>query len=89
MDIQYILDLSERAIYLAILISTPILLAGLIVGVVISILQAVTQVQEQTLSFVPKIFAMTLVLALLLPWITGHLITYTQQLYAEAIVFGP
>ncbi len=89
MDMQYVIEIGQRAISLALLISAPVLLAGLIVGVVVSILQAVTQVQEQTLSFVPKIVAMTVVLALLLPWITSHMVAYTQQLYTEAIGMMP
>jgi flagellar biosynthetic protein FliQ len=89
MDVQYVIEIGQRSLWLALLISAPILLAGLVVGVVISILQAVTQVQEQTLSFVPKIVAMMVVLALLLPWITNHLVTYTQDLYTQAIVGAP
>ena len=59
----------REALMIALLVSAPILGAGLLVGLVISLMQAVTQVQEQTLAFVPKIVAMVLVSALLLSWI--------------------
>lgn len=59
----------REALMIALLVSAPILGAGLLVGLVISLMQAVTQVQEQTLAFVPKIVAMVLVSALLLGWI--------------------
>ena len=64
------LALVREALMLTLLVSAPILGAGLVVGLVISLLQAVTQVQEQTLAFVPKIVAMVLVAILLLGWIT-------------------
>ena len=63
--------------------------ARLVVGVVVSILQAVTQIQEQTLSFVPKILAMMVALALLLPWMVRQMVEYTQQMYIEYIVMLP
>ena len=63
------------------MISTPILLIGMGVGLVISILQAVTQVQEQTLSFVPKIIAMVLAVGLFLPWIIRQLLAFSQEMF--------
>jgi len=89
MDLGYVIDIGQRTVFLALLVASPILLTGLVVGLVVSILQAVTQVQEQTLSFVPKIVAMMVALALLLPWIATTVIEYTQELYTEALTFGP
>ncbi len=89
MDLAQIIEMGQRTIYLALIVSAPILVTGLVVGVVISLLQAVTQVQEQTLSFVPKIIAMAVVMALILPWLTGQMVEYTQQLYAEFIAVTP
>ena len=60
-------------------VTLPILTAGLIVGLVISIAQAVTQVQDQTLSFIPKMFVMVAVLFLLLPWILSVITGYTHD----------
>ncbi|MCA9281344.1 MAG: flagellar biosynthetic protein FliQ [Phycisphaeraceae bacterium] len=62
------------------LISAPVLLAGVFIGLVISIVQSVTQIQEQTLSMVPKIFAMTIVTVVLLPWITAKLIEFAIEM---------
>ncbi len=62
-------------------ISLPILLAGLIIGVIISLFQAITSIQDQTLAFVPKIVAMIVVAALLLPWIVARLIEYSRALF--------
>lgn len=65
-------------------ISLPILLAGLIIGVIISLFQAITSIQDQTLAFVPKIVAMIVVAALLLPWIVARLIEYSRVLFTMA-----
>ena len=65
----------------ALKVSMPLLAAGLIVGVVISVFQAVTQIQEQTLSFIPKIVALAAVLLLLGPWMLNQLLAYTADLW--------
>ena len=75
------LDNVRSALMMALEISTPILVAGLLVGLVVSIMQAVTQVQEQTLSFVPKIAAMILVSVALLGWISTQMIDYAQRMF--------
>jgi len=64
------------------LLSAPILLVAMAVGLVIAILQATTSIQEQTLTFVPKIAAILIVLALLGGWMLGHLEQYTRDLFA-------
>ena len=61
----------------------PLLLVGLVVGLVISVFQAVTQIQEQTLTFIPKVVAMGVVLVVAGPWMLSEVITYTQQLYSS------
>ena len=63
-------------------VAAPMLLVGLIVGLVISIFQAVTQIQEQTLSFIPKVIALVAVVAIAGPWMLDTLVTWTQQLWA-------
>jgi flagellar biosynthetic protein FliQ len=63
-------------------VAAPMLLAGLVIGLVISIFQAVTQIQEQTLSFIPKIIALVAVVAIAGPWMLDTLVTWTQQLWA-------
>lgn len=76
----FAVELGRQALLQSLVISAPILAAGLVVGLAISILQAVTQVHEMTLSFVPKIVAMTLVTLFFLPWMLNRLIDYTQAL---------
>jgi len=64
------------------LIGSPVLVAGLIVGLVISLFQALTQIQEQTVAFVPKIIVMLLVLSVSLPWLIAQMLQYTNDLIA-------
>ncbi len=68
---------------IATLIAAPVLLAGTIVGLVIGLLQALTQVQEQTVAFVPKLLAMIVTLGLSLPWILTRLIEYSEHLISN------
>lgn len=65
-------------------ISAPILAAGVLIGLVISFLQSVTSIQDQTLTFVPKIAVMIVVAALLIPWIGARLVEYTSELLSLA-----
>ncbi len=73
--------LVREALMITLLVSAPILGAGLLVGLVISLLQAVTQVQEQTLAFVPKIIAMVVVAILLLGWIGGQISVFAERMF--------
>lgn len=79
----FVLEVARQAVWLILLISLPILGAGLIVGLAISILQAATQIQEQTLTFVPKLIVTFLVMVLLLPWIIHLMSNYTIELYSK------
>jgi flagellar biosynthesis protein FliQ len=80
MDPETAIELGRQAIWTALIVSSPVLLAGLVVGLVIGLLQALTQIQEQTVSFVPKIVAMVLVLSLALPWLIGQMLQYSIDL---------
>jgi len=75
------IDIGERALTVTLEIALPLLGVGLIVGVVISIVQAVTQIQEQTLSFVPKLLAMAAVLVVGGPWMIDILTGFTRDLW--------
>ncbi|AEH44069.1 flagellar biosynthetic protein FliQ [Thermodesulfatator indicus DSM 15286] len=75
-----VVGLARQAIELTLLISMPMLLAGLVVGLLISIFQAVTQIQEMTLTFVPKIVAVLLALLVAFPWIMRKMLTFTEQI---------
>jgi len=63
------------------LLSAPVLLAGLVIGLIVSVLQAVTQVQEQTLSFVPKILGMGVMTIIALPWALRLLSEFSQRMF--------
>jgi flagellar biosynthesis protein FliQ len=81
MDTDTVVTLSTQAMSLALKISLPLLGVGLIVGVLISIVQAVTSIQEQTLSFIPKVLAMAAVLVIGGPWMLNQMLTYTSELW--------
>jgi flagellar biosynthesis protein FliQ len=83
MDQDLIVDLATSALELALKVALPLLLVGLVVGLLISIFQAVTQIQEQTLTFIPKILATAAVLVIGGPWMLGQLLTYTRELWAQ------
>lgn len=80
MDTQAAVDLFRTAIWVGFLISAPVLLAGMVVGLVLGLLQAVTQIQEQSLVFVPKVAVMVIVFLLTLPWMLVQMIEYSQEL---------
>lgn len=76
-----IIQITREGLYLVLLISAPPILASLVIGLVISLFQAMTQVQEQTLSFAPKILVVFGVLALVGPWIGSQLVRFTFSLF--------
>jgi flagellar biosynthesis protein FliQ len=81
--IQTAVDLSRRALMITLELSLPVLLVGMVVGFAISLLQAVTQIQEQTLSFIPKILAVAATLFLTLPWMLNVLVDYTREVILQ------
>ncbi|MDX9822463.1 MAG: flagellar biosynthesis protein FliQ [Syntrophales bacterium] len=81
MTADLVVGVMAEAIKVTLLVSAPVLLVGLAVGVVISLFQAVTQVQEMTLVFVPKIVAVLVALVAALPWMLNLLVSFTQNLY--------
>ena len=74
------IDLARQALWATIVLVGPVLLAGALAGLLTSILQAVTQIQEQTLSFLPKIAASILVLVAFGPWMLRYIIEFTQTM---------
>jgi flagellar biosynthetic protein FliQ len=83
MSPEFFVDLVTRMLHTAILLAAPPLLVGLVVGVAVSIFQAITQMQEQTLVLVPKLLAVALVLLLCLPWMLQVLLTFTTTLFTH------
>ena len=76
-----VISLAMQAMQLAFKVAMPLLLAGLVVGLIVSVFQAVTQIQEQTLAFIPKIIAIAAVLVIAGPWMLGQVLSYTSDLY--------
>ena len=81
MDTDTVVSLATQAMNVAFKVAMPLLLAGLVVGLIVSVFQAVTQIQEQTLAFIPKIVAIAAVLVIAGPWMLGQVLSYTNDLY--------
>jgi flagellar biosynthesis protein FliQ len=81
MSPETVMTIGQRALELTALISAPLLLSALAVGLIIGMFQAATQIQEMTLSFIPKLIAMGVALAVAGPWILQTLIAFTQRLF--------
>jgi flagellar biosynthesis protein FliQ len=78
-----VIELTIGAVELALKVALPLLLVGLAVGLLVSIFQAITQIQEQTLSFIPKILATVAVLVVGGPWMLDQLLSYTAELWGS------
>ena len=78
-----VLQLCTQALEVALRVGLPLMVVGLVVGLAVSVFQAVTQIQEQTLSFIPKILALAGVLIVLGPWMLNQLLSYTTDLWGS------
>jgi flagellar biosynthetic protein FliQ len=76
-----VVSLVVDAMSVSLKVALPVLLVSLVVGLAVSIFQAVTQIQEQTLTFIPKVVAMAVVIVVAGPWMLGQIVSYTQNLY--------
>jgi flagellar biosynthetic protein FliQ len=81
MNQDTVINLATQAMMLALKVAGPVLLLGLIIGLLVSIFQAVTSIQEQSLSFIPKIIGVAVLIVVLGPWMLGQLVSYAQNLY--------
>lgn len=81
-----VLDLFRDAIFTTLLASAPMLLVAMVVGLLIAIFQATTQIQEQTLSFVPKLFLILVVMLVLGPWLLNMLVEFTQRVFEGLLI---
>jgi flagellar biosynthetic protein FliQ len=88
MSPEMVIGIAKEAIEVTLYISLPIMGVGLLVGLIISLFQAVTQIHEMTLTFVPKIIAVLVSLLFLLPWMIQKMIFYTQQLIVDLPRYG-
>lgn len=76
-----VIHLGVKALEMVLWLSLPMLVVALVVGVIISLFQAVTQIQEMTLTFVPKIMAVFLIMVLAAPWLLTTMLTFTRQIF--------
>ena len=86
MSLEQASQLIRNTLILALIISAPMLCIGLVVGIFVSLLQAITQIQEQTLSFVPKIVAMVVAAIVLMPWMAHRLMQYAADMFVSGYV---
>ena len=84
MEAEAAVDICREALISAVIIGTPILVAGMIAGLLIGLIQALTQIQDQTVSFVPKILAMAAVTVACLPWMVERLVDLTRVAFLNA-----
>jgi len=85
---EFVVHLATRAIFTVLLVSAPVLLVGLIVGLVISIFQAATQIHEMTLTFIPKILVMFLTIIIFLPWMLRTFLGFARYLFTSLPSFS-
>lgn len=83
MDNGFVTEIANQAIKITMMLSAPMLLGALFVGILISLFQAVTQINEQTLSFVPKILVIVVALVVLSPWMMETITSFTHDLYVS------
>ncbi|OEG00415.1 EscS/YscS/HrcS family type III secretion system export apparatus protein [Vulcanibacillus modesticaldus] len=83
MSQNFVLSILEQAIYTILIVSAPILGLGLLVGLLVSIFQATTQIQEQTLAFIPKIIVVLLAIIIFGPWMLSYLIDFTESIFSQ------
>ena len=83
MNGEFVISLAEKGVYTILIVSGPLLLLALVVGLIISIFQATTQIQEQTLAFVPKIVAVLVVIVFFGPWMLSKMISFTYEIFSN------
>jgi flagellar biosynthesis protein FliQ len=84
---DFVINVAERGVYIILMISGPLMLLALVVGLIISIFQATTQIQEQTLAFVPKIIAVLVGLIFFGPWMLSRMLTYAYDIFNNLTKF--
>ena len=84
MDAATAVDLCRETLMSAVIIAAPVLLVGMAAGLLVGLLQALTQVQDQTVAFVPKILAMAAVLVICLPWLLTRMVDFTRVVFENA-----
>ncbi|NBS75176.1 MAG: flagellar biosynthetic protein FliQ [Betaproteobacteria bacterium] len=83
MDTAMVVDLGRQALWMTMLISAPLLIVGLVVGLIIGVFQAATSINEQTLSFIPKLLALGLTMSIMGGWMINTMVDYTRVLFGR------
>ncbi len=83
MENEFAVEVVNQAIKVTLMLAAPMLIGALVVGVLVSIFQAVTQINEQTLSFIPKILVIIAALVIFSPWMMETMVTFTQELFTS------
>ncbi len=84
---EAVISLAEKGVYTTLMICGPLLLVALVVGLVVSVFQATTQIQEQTLAFIPKIIAVLVGLVFFGPWMLSRMLAYTHDIFSNLTRF--
>jgi flagellar biosynthesis protein FliQ len=87
MSVEFVVDVCRKAVQTSLLVAGPMLLAGMIVGLIVSIFQATTQINEQTLTFIPKIVAVFLTLLILAPWMIHTVTSFAGGIFSSIATF--
>lgn len=85
---QYVVDIGRQAIEIALMVSAPMLIAALGIGLTISVFQAATQINEQTMTFIPKIVGVFISLLIFAPWIIQKLVAFTEAILRSIATVG-
>lgn len=83
MSQEFVITIAQKAIYTLFIVSGPLLIIALVIGLIVSIFQATTQIQEQTLAFIPKIVAILVALIFFGPWMLTKLVEFTFQIFSN------
>ncbi|AXH13355.1 flagellar biosynthetic protein FliQ [Halarcobacter bivalviorum] len=83
-----LIGIAENTVKIILILGLPSLIVSMVIGLIISIFQAVTQVSDASLSFVPKIIVVSIFVLITLPWVGDHITTYTKDLWDLILVFG-
>ncbi|MCK6257025.1 flagellar biosynthesis protein FliQ [Fictibacillus sp. WQ 8-8] len=81
MNSEFVISIAEKGVYTTLLLCGPLLVIALVVGLIVSIFQATTQIQEQTLAFIPKIAAVLIALIFFGPWMLSQMVTFTYEIF--------
>ncbi len=81
MNADIVIDLSQQALYIITLLAAPMLISALLIGLLIGMFQAATQINEMTLSFIPKLLILVVAIMIAGPWMLGLILNYTRNLY--------